>query len=86
MNGKRVLVRRKLAGGNTDLRPADVVAEEGGVLTVLFPGAFKPVEVLAQDTMPAAKVFGPPMSGRVTSSGIIQQYPESRSAIGNILS
>lgn len=69
----QVMVRRKLQNGDNQLIRADVISEKDGVLRVKMPGVFGPVEVKANETVPATQLFGDPRNKTV----IPKSYPDA---------
>src|SRR5678816_2650254 len=78
---KQVMIRQPLLHGNaTKLVRASVISEQpGGMLRVMMPGALKPVDIKASDTIPATQIFG----DRQSTTIIQKMYPQSKSALAN---
>ena len=83
----QVLVRQPRLMGDTVLKQAEVVSQKGDVLRVKYQGGREVVEVNASQVMKASHVYGgqPRVNSRFAANRIPQQYPDSRSALGNLL-
>jgi len=78
---RQVLVRRDQLSGDAQMLRAEVLSEKDGILRVMLPGARKPVEVKASETMNPEKVFG--TRDQRVASVLPKCYPSSPQALGN---
>jgi uncharacterized protein (UPF0216 family) len=83
----QVLVRQPRLAGDTVLKQAEVISQDGTTYRIKYQGEQKVVEVEASRIVPASKVYGgqPRVNSRFSANRIPQHFPESRSALGNLL-
>ena len=83
----QVLVRQPSLRGDPLLKRAEVVSQTGDVYRIKYHGERNVVEVKASQVLPASAIYGgqPRVNSRHAANRIPQQYPDSRSALGNTL-
>jgi hypothetical protein len=83
----QVLVRQPRLIGDTVLKMAEVVSRTGDVYRIKYPGEFKVEEVHSSRVVQSSIINGgqPRVNSRHATRQIPKQYPDSRSALVNLL-